>query len=713
MLSPNCGESSETSWGVNISDETDNLRARAPHTDRAVEELRAGDVFISTWASVAVTDAEIRKTRSTTEKMPSLDLLIAHAKASGWYVGVVIDEAHHSFRGQSKAYDFFRTVVDPDLTLCITATPRDEDIEDFKKGVHLGNLRRIKVRRQEGVEAGLLKIGVKTAVFKAPGNLEELLNFKLTALQQGVAVHRRIKEELATAGIPMTPLLLVQVDSTDNSEKEAVTWLADLGFTKKQIMVHTAKEPDPLLNSVQGDNEVEVLVFKMAVALGFDAPRAFCLVSFRSSRDADFGLQIVGRLMRVDRRIQRILPVARELMHGYVFLSDRDSQEGILSAGDRINAIRNELASLETSVDVIALSQNNAGVVRVENGKPELPGTEFSLTGETFTHSTDTSGRERTYADRPLFANWGFSDDSAHIDPTRAPAGNPKQNRTDTNHASEFIYELKADVPKSFTKAEVDVFSVDILQDILNRFQWDAAELGRRAQLCLNTADADGFLDKRTLYAGLMSRLAKEANDMGVAGLESREELEDGLAHILALRPDILPKAISEAFAAHTVSVSAADLPAVLESVEPLAGSRFNLYGVYSADLNEWEREFAERLDNDLSGTILWWHRNPVRKSHSVCLPVAGHGFFFPDFIVGVKGRTKGKGKILVEIKYQINDPVGNAAAKSRAKHPDYGNVLMLYLNKKTGEWMTVEYDERKEQNTLDRIFREDLLVTY
>jgi len=37
----------------------------------------------------------------------------------------------------------------------------------------------------------------------------------------------------------------------------------------------------------------------------------------------------------------------------------------------------------------------------------------------------------------------------------------------------------------------------------------------------------------------------------------------------------------------------------------------------------------------------------------------------------------------------------------------------MLYLNKKTGEWMTVEYDERKEQNTLDRIFREDLLVTY
>jgi superfamily II DNA or RNA helicase len=725
-----------------LSDETDNLRARDPHTDRAVEELRPGDVFISTWASVAVTDAEIRKTRSTTEKMPSLDLLIEHAKASGWYVGVVIDEAHHSFRGQSKAYDFFRTFVDPDLTLCITATPRDTDIEEFKQGVHLGNLRRIKVRRQEGVEAGLLKVGVKTAVFKAPGNVEELLNFKLTALQQGVAVHRRIKDDLAAAGIAMTPLLLVQVDSTENSEKEAITWLADLGFTKKQIMVHTAKEPDPLLNSVQGDDEVEVLIFKMAVALGFDAPRAFCLVSFRSSRDADFGLQIVGRLMRVDRRIQRVLPVAKQLMHGYVFLSDRDSQEG--------NAIKNELASLETSVDVIALSQNDAGLVRVENGQPNLPGAGFTLKGETYSGSTEAAKKERAYADTPFLANWGFSGDSAKsTDSDSSSYGKRSGTREGINHA-EFAYPLKPDVPRSFTKAEVDVLSVDILQDILNRFRWDdsvlllaktdsrkilmenyevfshvreapeeikakllRAELDRRAQLCLKTADEDGFLDKRALYAGLMNRLAKEASDKGISGLESKEELEDGLAHILALRPDILPKAVSEAFAAHTVSAHASDLPAVLESNDALAGSRFNVYGVYPADLNNWERSFAERLDNDLSGTILWWHRNPVHKSHSVCMPVAGHGFFFPDFIVGVKGRSKTNGVILVEIKYQINDPIGNAAAKSRSRHPEYGNVLMLYLNEKTGEWMTVEYDEKKEQNAIDRVFREDLLVTY
>jgi superfamily II DNA or RNA helicase len=42
----------------------------------------------------------------------------------------------------------------------------------------------------------------------------------------------------------------------------------------------------------------------MAVALGFDAPRAFVLVALRRVRDPDFGVQLVGRILRVDRRLQ-------------------------------------------------------------------------------------------------------------------------------------------------------------------------------------------------------------------------------------------------------------------------------------------------------------------------------------------------------------------------------------------------------------------------
>lgn len=55
---------------------------------------------------------------------------------------------------------------------------------------------------------------------------------------------------------------------------------------------------------------------------------------------------------------------------------------------------------------------------------------------------------------------------------------------------------------------------------------------------------------------------------------------------------------------------------------------------------------------------------------------------FFPDFIVGINGRTRGEGILLVEIKNVINDEKKNAQVKSEAIHPDYQKVLMLYWEK-------------------------------
>jgi hypothetical protein len=115
-------------------------------------------------------------------------------------------------------------------------------------------------------------------------------------------------------------------------------------------------------------------------------------------------------------------------------------------------------------------------------------------------------------------------------------------------------------------------------------------------------------------------------------------------------------------------------------------------------------------LDNATSGIAHWWHRNPVRKPWSVTLPVPGHGFFYPDVAVGVDGRDTPGGVALVEIKHQINDPEGNAAAKAQARHPDYGSVLMLYYDEAGDRWMTVSFDGAAYKNVLDRLFRLEYL---
>jgi hypothetical protein len=122
------------------------------------------------------------------------------------------------------------------------------------------------------------------------------------------------------------------------------------------------------------------------------------------------------------------------------------------------------------------------------------------------------------------------------------------------------------------------------------------------------------------------------------------------------LWPSLLSDAVEESFARHTVTRESSRLPAQIESDAPLSGARFNLYGIYPPD------------------------------------------------------RDTPGGVALVEIKHQINDPEGNAAAKSRAKHPDYGPVLMLYYVENSGSWMTVNYDRASNTNVLDRVFRIELL---
>jgi len=170
---------------------------------------------------------------------------------------------------------------------------------------------------------------------------------------------------------------------------------------------------------------------------------------------------------------------------------------------------------------------------------------------------------------------------------------------------------------------------------------------------------------------------------------------------ILALWPDVLPRA-----------VAAGDLPSHLVEKNQVLGSRLNLYGVFRSDLNRWEKDFAERLDNDVSGTVLWWHRNPVRKEWSVSIPVPGQPQFYPDFIVGVAGRATEDHVLLVEVKGQINDPTGNAVAKAQVKHPTYGRALMVHWQDEK-EWRTVEYQASSGQNEFDRTFRIEGMKTF
>lgn len=767
-----------------IRTEFDTLRPKSPASDREPTDLRSGDVFVTTWSGIAVSDDVSRKTRTATETMPSIDGLITYARTQGFVIGVIIDESHHTFRGENQAVKFYRDVLAPDLTILASATPRDKDVNAFTALAGLNTLRRITVSRQQAVDERLIKQGVKVAVFKAPPDVAGLINFKKTALTQGVAVHKALKKKLSDAGLGVTPLLLVQVDDEDNSVAQATEWLKQMGFRtdgdSALIRSHTAREPDPYLATVAADESVEVLIFKLAVATGFDAPRAFTLVSFRRSRDEDFGVQIVGRILRRDRRLQVEEDLPETLNHGYVFLSDNTAQAGMSNAAQRINSARDELAKVTSNITVIVVGTDDPVAQETKNGQTSF----FSDDGRGGIVVTDEENDDNEGGGIPGGQDTSATRDDDNTDPTvtrrtvqevlseewgltPSPSGNDGQStsgRSSSNNTGDggqrgqntenklFIHNINAELgaPASFARAVLSVDSADIIRDIVAQFRFDddailvaqrtatkilmdmteifgnlkdrpeairgelaQREIDARAQQTLFRADDFDVIDKRMLHAALAVQLRKEADARHLYDLfDTDEKVRAGLHKILVLRPNELKSAISKAVAKHTKSEMADPIPQSLTSLSRLDPARLNIYGIYPEDLNSWERDFAETLDNVVDGPVLWWHRNPPRKPYSVCIPLPGQPDFYPDFIVGLKDRSRGKGILLVETKRVINDQERNALAKTQAVHPDYQKVMMLYWEE-SREWNVVEYDPLNDKNILERPFRVELMSNY
>lgn len=730
-----------------IKAELYNVTAKNIQTNRNPEALRTGDVFVTSWSSVAMSNADARLARKDSEEQPSLDTLIQLAKDRGYLIGTVIDEAHHSFKTNTQAYSLYSNVIDPDVTILATATPKDTDVSKFSEKMSLNNLQKISVSRHQGVTAGLIKKGIYLALFDAKESVKHFINYDKVALQHALKHHYYLKNILALNNIKITPLLLIQASSDENIN-EIQQWLLSFNIDPEQVRVHTSNEPDPNILTIANNEDVEFLIFKMAVATGFDAPRAFTLVSMRRNRDIDFGIQIVGRIMRVDRRLQALEQIPEELKYGYVFLTDENLQEGLAGAADKINSIKDSISSLTdiTTINVIDLNESMIETTIAKNGQMSLSFAEaHSEIQKEENIFTPTYFREES-----LFVNiFGKHDHYPNQYPTISHNDEIRQIRSIENEI--YSYPLRTDInfPKRLLSTQNKIDDQNLVRDVVNRFEIDSEtlnitmkssenilikemeifshefkatksiqaellmkEIRKYAQASLFEFDRNGMIDKKSLQLSLEAKLEKVFQERGWIEMCEISKLRDALCKILVLKKENLKRAINEALKQNLEIFEAEELPNEITSLSPLIPSRLNIYGRYPNDLNQWELNFVKELDNDQSNIILWWHRNPPRKNYSVRIPIPDQFDYYPDFIVGVRDRKKGEGILLVEIKNQYNDPTGNAQAKAQVEHPVYKKPIMLYW-KNSDEWFTIEYDSRTNANVLDRIFRLELMQSY
>lgn len=712
-----------------IADQAPEISLLELEHDRRPEAVCDGGIFVTTWASLAARSADSRRARQSGDNGLSIDDVIAFAREDGLKIGCVVDEAHHGFQRAAQARAFFRDVLKPDYALLMTATPRDADMVDFERstGYTVGEPADwASVSRSDAVQEGLLKRGVRVVRFLArDGDTAQLVDFEHLALRECAAMHRRIHEELRAASIPITPLMLVQVPDGKAAQEAARRYLIEtLHFNASAVRIHTADEPDADLLGLAQDPTVEVLIFKMAVALGFDAPRAFTLAALRGARDVGFAIQVVGRIVRRHAATRGRKDLPQVLDHGYVFLANSESQEGLIEAGAQINSLTTQAPELGTQT-VVTVIGDSAELQIVRTGEPlclfvssgrasvlENPATDDGSPAELEGHNgefvTDPFSGFSGVTQALLDLSGDVVGDPATVDSNIASALALAEDvlyryprRTDA--PAFLIGEMLPPPPSDFEAglaAHLD-FSSDVLSDRLrSRVQvqrldgslfdnqgvmengediWASlsheAVAERAEQIRLRLPEAND----RELYSRMLERFVKAIEESGAEVSDDEEVLMQQLDLVIVRRPNILRDAFRR-LRQHQVQDVEVGLPAEIHSDQRLRAANKGLYGVFPLGMNNDEQAVAEMLD--ASPLVRWWHRNSSRQGVGLYRWDDGVGFY-PDFIVSLFDRP-GDGIALLEPKGSHLWGLGIEVEKSSAAHPQYGKVFMM--GRKRGE---------------------------
>ena len=162
------------------------------------------------------------------------------------------------------------------------------------------------------------------------------------------ALERRNNLARAYRQYDINPLLLIQLpndtkDTLDTEEKTLVKEIEqyldvnkDINVSNGKLAVWLSDRHENLNDIAKKDNMVEVLLFKQAIALGWDCPRASVLLIYRDIKSMTFTAQTVGRILRMPQQ-QHYQNEA--LNYGYVYTN--------LSA-DRVEIVKDDMNYIST-----------------------------------------------------------------------------------------------------------------------------------------------------------------------------------------------------------------------------------------------------------------------------------------------------------------------------------------------------------------------------
>ena len=281
------------------------------HSDGYIHE---GEILFVNWESINKDNALM--IRDSEQSKSLFEITRRTQEQHGLPIIVVIDEEHLFW---SKTADKSAKVlqqINPYVEVRISATPKTINPDEI-----------VKVYRQDVIAEQMIKEEVILNPNIEQGYTDEReLNDHL--IKTALAKRQQLADAYQKLGININPLLLIQLpndtSATMTADDETIAEQVKLslsiqhGITEEngKLAVWLSNEKSNLAGLEKPDNLTEVLLFKQAIALGWDCPRAAVLLIFRKMNSEQFTIQTVGRILRMPEQHFYTDPI---LNRGYVY----------------------------------------------------------------------------------------------------------------------------------------------------------------------------------------------------------------------------------------------------------------------------------------------------------------------------------------------------------------------------------------------------------
>jgi type III restriction enzyme len=246
------------------------------------EKLIQKDRATGSWANNLMKDQE---------GMNFIDV-ISTTKTNGTKIILVVDESHVGSSAKTRIQEFINTIIVPDILLEMSATPLNNHVD-------------VEVDPEDVIREGMIKedIIVNEGIKKEDKSLAEK-DSELLILEKGFEKRQEIVKRYAEFEVNVNPLVLIQIPNVDAGEAKKLVikdFLRERGITESNgKLKFWCDDHDPFdKKEIRKNNDItEFLVFKTAVATGWDCPRAHILVKFREGHSETFETQTIGRILR-------------------------------------------------------------------------------------------------------------------------------------------------------------------------------------------------------------------------------------------------------------------------------------------------------------------------------------------------------------------------------------------------------------------------------